>query len=92
MATANPDPPHEHPFREFDRSMERTLGADMRMLYGFLVPILMIVGLVVILALSPATWLVIAILVLEVGAIGVVVTGVMGMLDESDDGGQDLPR
>jgi hypothetical protein len=54
------------------------------------VPILMIVGLVVILALSPAAWLVAAIVVMEVMALGVVVYGFMGMLDEPEDDEPDL--
>jgi hypothetical protein len=76
---------HEHPFRGFDESVEHTLGADMRLIYGFAVPILMVTGLVVILALTPATWLLVSIMVLEVAALCVVVTGFMGMLNEPAD-------
>ena len=57
----------------------------MRLVYGFAVPILMIVGLIVILGLSPATWLVIMILVMEVAALCVVLTGFIGMLNEPDE-------
>jgi hypothetical protein len=39
-----------------------------------------------VLALSPATWLVVAIVVLEIAALGLVVAGLMGMLDEDDQG------
>ena len=86
MATTSPDThPHESPFKGFDESVERTLGADMRLVYGFAVPILMVVGLIVVLALSPATWLVITILLIEVAALGVVLTGFIGMLNEPDD-------
>jgi hypothetical protein len=86
-AIANPDTPrHEHPFHGFDQSVERAIGADMRLVYGFAVPILMVVGLIVILALSPATWLVITILLVEVAALGVVVTGFVGMLNEPHEG------
>jgi hypothetical protein len=77
--------PRTSAFRGFDDSVERRLGADMRLVYGMAVPILMIVGLVVILALSPAAWLVAAIVVMEVMALGVVVYGFMGMLDEPED-------
>lgn len=80
---------HQNPFRGFDESVERLLGADMRLIYGFAIPILMVVGLIVILALSPATWLVIAIVVMEVAAMGVVLTGFIGMLNEPDDEGAD---
>ena len=86
MATASPDAhPHQNPFKGFDDSVERTIGADMRLVYGLAVPILMVVGLIIVLALSPATWLVITILLVEVAALGVVLTGFLGMLNESDD-------
>jgi hypothetical protein len=77
--------PHANPFRGFDESVERVLGADMRLIYGFAVPILMVVGLIVILGLNPATWLVITIVVMEVAALCVVLTGFIGMLNEPDD-------
>jgi hypothetical protein len=48
--TAGDADQHEHPFRGFDESVERTLGADMRLVYGLAAPILMVVGLIVILA------------------------------------------
>jgi hypothetical protein len=83
MSTTNPQ--HENPFRGFDESVERALGADMRLIYGFLVPILMVVGVIVLLALSPATWLAVTILVIEVAALGVVLTGFVGMLNEPDE-------
>jgi hypothetical protein len=86
MATASSNShPHEHPFRGFDESVERTIDADMRLIYGFAVPILMVVGLIAILALSPATWLVITILLVEVAALCVVLTGFIGMLNEPDE-------
>lgn len=91
MATAYPhQSEHENAFHGFDESVERVLGADMRLVYGMAVPILVIVGLIVILALSPATWVVAAIVLLEVAALGVVIYGFMGLLNEPDDEG-DLP-
>ena len=82
---------HPHAFRGFDESVERAVGADMRLLYGMLVPILMICGVIIVLALSPATWLVAIILVLEFGALAIVGYGLAGMLnepadDDADDG------
>jgi zinc transporter ZupT len=86
MSVISPDPrPHEHPFRGFDRSVQHVLGADMRMLYGMAIPVLMVVGMIIVLALSPATWLVISILVLEVAALALVVYGLMGLLNESEE-------
>jgi hypothetical protein len=86
MASTSPDNhPHENPFHGFDESVEHALGADMRLIYGMAAPILMIVGLIIILALSPAAWLVVAIVVMEVAALCVVLTGFIGMLNEPDD-------
>jgi hypothetical protein len=85
MASTSEQHPHENPFRGFDESVEHVLGADMRLIYGFAIPILMVIGLIVILGLSPATWLVVAILVMEVAALCVVLTGFIGMLNEPDD-------
>jgi hypothetical protein len=76
---------HPNAFRGFDQSVERAIGADMRLLYGMLVPILMICGVIIVLALSPATWLVAVILVIEIGALAVVGYGLAGMLNEPPD-------
>jgi hypothetical protein len=81
-------PSHTSPtsvFHEFDASVERSLGVDARLLYGMVVPILMICGLIILLALDPQTWLVIAVLLLEVAALGIVITGFVGMLNEDDE-------
>jgi hypothetical protein len=81
-------PSHTSPtrvFHEFDTTVERSLGVDARMLYGMAVPILMICGLIILLALNPQTWLVVAVLLFEVAALGVVITGFVGMLNEDDE-------
>lgn len=75
------------PLRNFDRSMEQWLGADMRLLYGMAIPILTVVGVICILALSPATWLVVAVLVVEGAMLGLVGVGFAGLFTE--DGGDD---
>jgi hypothetical protein len=76
---------HRQVFRGFDESVERMLGADMTLIYGMAVPILLIVGMIIVLALSPATWLVAAIVILEIAALAVVVIGFVGMLNEDDE-------
>ena len=76
---------HPHRFHGFDESVERAVGADMRLLYGMLVPILLICGVIIVLALSPAMWLVAIILVLELGALAMVGYGLAGMLNEPPD-------
>src|ERR1700694_4097045 len=78
--------PHANAFRGFDESVERALGVDMRLLYGMAAPILMIVGVIILLALNPAAWLVATVVVLELAALAVVVYGFVGMLDEGDEG------
>ena len=83
QVATSPDQPHA--FRGFDQSVEQAVGADMRLLYGMLVPILMICGVIVVLALSPATWLVVIVMVLELGAVAVVGYGLAGMLNEAPD-------
>jgi len=86
MSTTNPEThDHENPFRGFDDSVERAVGADMRLIYGLGAPILLVLGVIVILALSPATWLVIAIVMIEIAALVVVLVGFMGMLNEPDE-------
>jgi hypothetical protein len=88
MTTGTPHPTHTNPthvFHDFDANVERAIGADFRLLYGMLIPILMICGLIVVLALSPQTWLVITVVVLEMAALGVVVTGFVTMLNEDED-------
>jgi hypothetical protein len=88
MPAETPDTSPARVFHEFDATVERALGVDVRLLYGMTVPILMICGLIILLALSPQTWLVIAVLVVEMAALGVVITGFVGMLSEDaeDDG------
>jgi len=90
MPAESSDPPYtvqSHVFRGFDRSVERALGVDVRLLYGMVVPILIVSGLIVLLALSPQTWLQIAVLLVEIAALGVVVVGFVGILN--DDGEED---
>ena len=78
-------------FHEFDATVERSLGVDARLLYGMLIPILMVCGLIILLALNPETWLVIAVVLFEAAALGVVVTGFLAMLNEDDDTDEDIP-
>jgi hypothetical protein len=86
MATA-PSTTHQHgtAFRGFDESVERAVGADMRLLYGMAAPILLVVGVIILLALNPATWLVATVVVVEIVALAVVVYGFVGMLNGDDE-------
>jgi protein-S-isoprenylcysteine O-methyltransferase Ste14 len=86
MATARPDTrPQTNPFRAFDASVEQLLGADMRLIYGMAVPILMVCGLVVVLALSPSAWMVGLIVLFELLGLALVVAGFMALLNQTDD-------
>jgi hypothetical protein len=86
MATPTHQSEHRGPvFRHFDSSVERILGADMRLVYGILAPALLVIGLVVVLALNPATWLLVGIVVVEVGALALVLTGLFGMMSGDGD-------
>ncbi len=81
---------HRHLFRGFDESMTQLLGADLRLLYGMAVPILMIVGLIVLLALNPATWVVGVLVLFEIAGLALIVAGLYEMM--SDDGGDETQR
>ena len=60
----------------------RVLGADVRLLYGFAVPIFATVGFIIAFAVSGQGWMVGAVGVFMLIATAVVVFGIVGMLDE----------
>jgi Flp pilus assembly protein TadB len=60
--------------------LERSIGVDVRLFYGLLVPAAVVVALVVALALNPTWWLLVPLVIVLIGAIGVVVVGIMQML------------
>ncbi len=75
-----------NPFEGMEMLIERLIGADMRLIYGAIVPMVLIVGLVVLLTLqSTSWWLVALVLVVEFAAVGLVVFAFMKMLDEDND-------
>ena len=85
--TAMPDgAPRHHadPLHGLDVAVESAVGADVRLLYGFLVPILLVCGLIIVLALSPSYWLVAAALVPEIALLFFMVTKILAMLNEPD--------
>jgi hypothetical protein len=93
MATASsptPPPRATSVFRGFDESIERAVGFDARLLYGMTAPILMVLGLIILLALSPQTWLVVSVVVIELAALGLVGVGLAGMLSEDDEDDRSL--
>ena len=80
--------PSSNPFRGLDTWLESMLGADMRLIYGVAIPMVVVVDLIVLLALRPTAWLVAILMLVEVAALGLVIFAFMKMLD--DDHEQDL--
>ncbi len=75
-----------NPFAGVELLIERLLGADMRLIYGAIVPMVLIVDLVVLLTLSASDWwLVAVVVVVEFAAVALVVYAFMQMLDEDND-------
>jgi len=81
MATAS----HPHHSIPLHTRITRMLGADVRLLYGFAVPIFATVGFIIAFAVSGQGWMVGAVGVFMLIATAVVVFGIVGMLDEPDD-------
>jgi hypothetical protein len=66
-----------------DDTIARGLGADLRMIYGFGVPIVLMSVLIVLMMLSASTWAVAAAMVLEVASLGLVLAGFLSVFDEA---------
>ncbi len=77
------------PLRGLDREVERELGADMRLLYGMLGPILVICGVIVGLVFSRSYWVVAGTVVLELAALGLIIVKLMAMLGEGEAAADD---
>jgi uncharacterized protein (DUF2267 family) len=71
-------------YEAVDRVFQRLFEVDARLLYGFVVPVLAVSGLVVLLAFDPSNWLLVLAVVLLLLASLIVVLGILRML--SDDG------
>jgi hypothetical protein len=89
MATATPSHPVQRsPYAPLERAVERRLGTDMRLLYGLGVPVILFcVTIALLLGFAASTWMVASLMVLEVGVLGVIMVGFVGVLnsDEDDD-------
>lgn len=86
--TQTPTRPSSNPFLGLDTWLESALGADMRLIYGVAIPMIVVVDLIVLLALSPTAWLVGLLMLVEITALGLVIFAFMKMLDDDHD--QDL--
>jgi uncharacterized protein (DUF2267 family) len=71
-------------YRAVDRAFQRLFEVDARLLYGFVVPVLAISGVVVLLAWDPSNWLLALAVVLLLAASLIVVLGIVRMLSDGD--------
>ncbi len=88
MATTSPQPEHSRVMRAYgaiDRGAERFLGVDTRLLYGFAVPVLVIVGMIIGFSFHARWWLVGLVVLFEVVALVIVVLGFVRMLNQGDE-------
>ncbi len=75
-----------NPFAGLDRRLERLLGSDFKLIYGVLAPVLVVCGVIVLLALHPAVWLVAVTLIFEMALLALVVVKLLAMLGDEDEG------
>ncbi len=79
-------PARSNPFAGVEMLIERLIGVDMRLIYGAIVPMVLIVDLVVLLTLQASDWWLVAVVVIvEFAAVGLVVYAFLQMLDEDND-------
>ena len=71
-------------YQAVDQAFQRLFEVDARLLYGIVVPVLAISGLVVILAFDPSNWLLALVVVLLLLASLIVVAGIVRMLSDND--------
>lgn len=75
---------HTDPLHDLDVAVESAVGADLRLLYGMLVPVLLVVGLILALVIGRTYWLVAAALIPEIALLLFIVVKILAMLDEPD--------
>lgn len=74
-----------NPMHHLDQLIDSVIGADMRLIYGMAVPMLLVCGVILALVTSPSYWLVAAAIVAELCCLSLIVTKLMAMLGETDD-------
>lgn len=83
--TTEPGPP-DRSVPPLHRRVERLLqSGDMRLIYGMAVPLLIVVGLIIALAISGQTWLVIPLILVVIILTAVVMIGIGQMLGDEDE-------
>jgi hypothetical protein len=73
-----------NPLQRLDATVEHAIAADMRLLYGMLVPMLFVCGVILLLVLNPSEWLVAAAVAAELLCLTLIVTKILAMLAETD--------
>jgi Flp pilus assembly protein TadB len=68
--------------QRLDSAIERLIGVDMRLIYGFGVPMLALCALIVVMMLASSVWMVAAAMVVVLAMLALVLTGFLGMFDE----------
>jgi ABC-type transport system involved in cytochrome bd biosynthesis fused ATPase/permease subunit len=75
-----------NPFARLDKTVEGLLDADLRLIYGIAVPMLIVCAVIFVLAFDPsAVWVALA-LVLEVAGLVLIIVKVMAMVADGTDG------
>lgn len=75
---------HLDPLHGVDQAIGSKIDADLRLLYGMIVPMLVVFGLVIWAFLSSSYWLVGVSVAVEFSMIVLIVVKAMAMLDEPD--------
>ena len=76
---------HVHHVEPLHTRMTRVLGADMRLLYGFAIPMAGVIAFIIALAVSGQAWMIGGVIVFMLIALAVVVFGLYEMLGEDGD-------
>jgi hypothetical protein len=79
-------PRSAEPLHHLDLAVAGFLGADIRLIYGLAVPVLLVVAAMLPMFFRPSYWLVGALMVLVVCCVAFIVTKVMAILDAPDTG------
>lgn len=68
-----------------DGAIERRLGVDARLLYGFSAPVVFMGVLISLMMVVRSPWAVAAAVLIEIVVLAVVIAGFLNMLDEQPD-------
>lgn len=75
------------PLAGLDRWIEKVIGADFKLIYGVLMPMLLICGVILAIVFTQSVWVVAVTLVLELAFLAFIVVKLMAMLGEGEHEG-----